>query len=154
MISADTDTLRLKQNTFDIFFATTCQKTSDTKWCRRFFLVIGRDHTTPSGDETDERGSWGETTKRRRGRKKRRLFRRSGLNFQEGASFAENLGHRKRANKCKAFVRKTRRSWVTLRYSVATLLTNPASATNNANRKRYRFENPETTRVFAQRDKN
>ena len=68
--------------------------------------------------------------KRRRGRIKRKLFRRSGLNFQEGASFAENLGHRKRANKCKAFVRKARRSWVTLRYSVATLLTNPASATS------------------------
>ena len=51
---------------------------------------------------------------------------------------ADFLGHRKWANKCKAFVRKTRRSWVTLRYSVATLLTNPASATNNANRFRYR----------------
>ena len=34
--------------------------------------------------ETDERSSWGETTKRRRGRIKRRLFRRSGLNFQGG----------------------------------------------------------------------
>ena len=60
--------------------------------------------------ETDERSSVGKKSDRVRGTGEGGFLGVAVEIFKEAPPSAENFGHRKRASKCAAFVRKTRRS--------------------------------------------